>query len=156
MTRLFWFVPCAAIIMLAACGKSDDQERVEAIAVADCDICGTWAMSKVPLSSSGPCSTVPPEAGEAVFEVNKDVYRLTISGIACSPDKACTFSGPKTDTGYVLTNAGSADNEGGSYANKLVLRIKNDSIATGTQISNYTMADETVCTWVTRLDLRKQ
>jgi hypothetical protein len=145
-----WVLLLTAVATLQiGCGDDDGS-----VTPQPCAICDTWAFTLDPVSNTGPCPATPAQQGTATITKTGNVYGFSASGVQCSPPEACVFTGTLTDSGYVFSNSGAADSQGGTFANTMVLQFSGDSAA-GPQVSTYSVNGAVMCTWVTAVTLRR-
>ncbi len=153
MIRMSKCIVFLAVALMLGCGEEQNEQSTAG--PTSCDICGSWTADKEPLGATGVCGAGPTEQGQATISMQDGAYVLSLSGITCSPPEACTFSGVQTDSGYVFSNGGPADDEGGTYASNMVLEFDTDTTATGTSVATYTVEGEVLCTWDVRITLAR-
>ncbi|HJL17159.1 MAG TPA: hypothetical protein RMH99_15945 [Sandaracinaceae bacterium LLY-WYZ-13_1] len=102
---------------------------------------------------SGPCPATPRQTGRATIEQRGSRVTLRlVSGFRCRPASACRFTGTASGGRVTLSNAGAADDEGGTFSTEMVLRRSGAGLrAEGT--STYRMGPMR-CRWETTLELR--
>lgn len=155
MTRLLLGTMVLSLALVLGCDEDDDSGSGPAT-TADETVCGSYALAKTPVSTTGVCGGGVAENGTATIEAQGSGYTLTITDVVCSPAAACLFSGMKTDTGYVFGNSGAADDQGGVFTNDVVLAFDADTNAAGTMVSTYGDGSGVLCTWTTAVTLTRQ
>lgn len=141
MKNMFAFLIAAVVVTgLVGCNNSSSNS-------ATFDLTGTWRAILSPTSSSGPCPAGRFQTGTATIAQSGTGFNLTMgAGFDCRPAGACTFQGTVDGVRYTASNGGLADEEGGKYANSIVMDAATKDVVQGFLSSTYTHPKMS-CSW---------
>lgn len=131
----------AAVLVTGLVGCSNSSSS------ATYDLSGTWRAILSPTSSSGPCPPGRLQVGNAtIAQTGRDFNLAMGAGFDCRPAGACVFQGTVDGVRYTASNSGTADNEGGRYANSIVMDAATKDVVQGFLSSTYTHPQMS-CSW---------
>lgn len=141
MRKTVAFLLAAGMVaILAGCDNSSSTS-------ATFDLTGTWRAILSPTSSSGPCPAGRFQMGTATISQSGTGFNLNMgAGFDCRPAGACAFQGTVDGVRYTASNSGTADGEGGKYANSIVMDASTKDVVQGFLSSTYTHP-EMRCSW---------